>query len=176
MQNTDERLDGWKSIARYVGQDWSIAIRETNERRHSVHLLPGGNSRTVDAIRGEIDAWMRGEAAVLPLVDHPIAGSASRQPRSSCFLPQQRRSLPIPLISVCQPTIRRCRPGSKPGCSMRAAKSRRERQHDYRIAAADRKHSPIIGTRIFSPITGRLRQRFGKLPLRAGSAPAPRIS
>jgi Tfp pilus assembly protein PilF len=58
MDLSDERIDGWKSIAAYLGRDRSTVIRWANERRLPVHSLPGGRRRTVYATRGELDAWL----------------------------------------------------------------------------------------------------------------------
>lgn len=55
----DERLDGWKSIARHLGRDRSTVIRWANERNLPVHSLPGGKSRTVYARKHELNTWMR---------------------------------------------------------------------------------------------------------------------
>lgn len=63
MQNGEGRLNGWKSIAGYLGRDRSTVIRWFNERGLPVHSLPGGKSRSVYAIKAEIDAWMRGDGA-----------------------------------------------------------------------------------------------------------------
>ncbi|WP_085810892.1 tetratricopeptide repeat protein [Sphingomonas sp. TZW2008] len=63
MQGRDGRLDGWKSIARYLGRDRSTVIRWTNDRALPVHSLPGGKSRTVYALQSELDAWMRNKTA-----------------------------------------------------------------------------------------------------------------
>jgi tetratricopeptide (TPR) repeat protein len=60
MQGKDERFDGWKAIARHLGRDRSTVIRWANERGLPVHSLPGGKSRTVYALREELDVWMRG--------------------------------------------------------------------------------------------------------------------
>lgn|GEM_PF-818448 len=54
-----ERLDGWKSIARHLGRDRSTVIRWAQERDLPVHSLPGGKSRSVYALRNELDAWVR---------------------------------------------------------------------------------------------------------------------
>jgi tetratricopeptide (TPR) repeat protein len=56
-----ERIDGWKSIAAELGRDRSTAIRWAKERALPVHALPGGKSRSVYALRHELDAWMRGQ-------------------------------------------------------------------------------------------------------------------
>lgn len=59
ISDEDERLDGWKSIARHLGRDRSTVIRWANERNLPVHSLPGGKSRTVYARKGELATWMR---------------------------------------------------------------------------------------------------------------------
>ena len=61
MQGEDERFDGWKAIARHLGRDRSTVIRWAKDRGLPVHAMPGGKSRTVYAVRRELDAWMRGD-------------------------------------------------------------------------------------------------------------------
>jgi tetratricopeptide (TPR) repeat protein len=56
-----ERIDGWKSIAAELGRDRSTAIRWAKERGLPVHAVPGGKSRSVYALRHELNAWMRGQ-------------------------------------------------------------------------------------------------------------------
>lgn len=56
-----DRIDGWKSIAAELGRDRSTAIRWARERALPVHAMPGGKSRSVYALRHELDAWMRGQ-------------------------------------------------------------------------------------------------------------------
>lgn len=75
-----ERIDGWKSIAAHLGRDRSTVIRWAKERALPVHALPGGKSRTVYALRHELDAWMRQEAgapdpdaAARPFLPGPLA-------------------------------------------------------------------------------------------------------
>ncbi len=52
-------MDGWKSIAWHLGRDRSTVIRWAQERDLPVHSLPGGKSRSVYALRDELDAWVR---------------------------------------------------------------------------------------------------------------------
>ena len=70
----NERIDGWKSIAAHLGRDRSTAIRWAKERALPVHALPGGKSRTVYALRHELDAWMRQETGG-PETGGPETGS-----------------------------------------------------------------------------------------------------
>lgn len=88
MQGEEDRIDGWKSIAAYIGRDRSTAIRWFNERNLPVHSLPGGKSRTVYALKPELDAWMRGgdEPASASIhangsVAFPLASSVEHAPR-----------------------------------------------------------------------------------------------
>lgn len=55
------RIEGWKSIAAYLGRDRSTAIRWARERGLPVHALPGGRSRSVYALAPELDAWISGQ-------------------------------------------------------------------------------------------------------------------
>lgn len=50
-----DRLDGWKSIAAYLGRDRMTAIRWAKERTLPVHRLPGGKTATVYALKSELD-------------------------------------------------------------------------------------------------------------------------
>lgn len=59
-----ERIEGWKSIAAYLGRDRSTAIRWSRERALPVHALPGGKSRSVYALAAELDAWRAGQGAL----------------------------------------------------------------------------------------------------------------
>ncbi len=54
----DQRLDGWKAIANFLGRERSTAIRWANERGLPVHRVPGGRTGTVYALRSELDAWL----------------------------------------------------------------------------------------------------------------------
>lgn len=60
------RIEGWKSIAAYLGRDRSTAIRWARERGLPVHALPGGRSRSVYALAHELDAWISGQEALPP--------------------------------------------------------------------------------------------------------------
>lgn len=59
-----ERIEGWKSIAAYLGRDRSTAIRWARERGLPVHALPGGKSRSVYALAAELDAWRDGQGTL----------------------------------------------------------------------------------------------------------------
>lgn len=59
---TTKRIEGWKSIAGYLGRDRSTVIRWARERGLPVHALPGGKSRSVYALHHELDAWASGQA------------------------------------------------------------------------------------------------------------------
>ena len=55
---SEERLDGWKAIANYLGRERTTAIRWASERGLPVHRVPGGKTGTVYALRSELDAWL----------------------------------------------------------------------------------------------------------------------
>jgi tetratricopeptide (TPR) repeat protein len=57
----DQRLDGWKAIANFLGRERTTAIRWANERGLPVHRVPGGRTGTVYAIRSELEAWLAGD-------------------------------------------------------------------------------------------------------------------
>ena len=56
--HNDQRLDGWKAIANYLGRERTTAIRWANERGLPVHRVPGGKTGTVYALHAELDAWL----------------------------------------------------------------------------------------------------------------------
>ena len=56
--HNDQRLDGWKAIANYLGRERTTAIRWGNERGLPVHRVPGGKTGTVYALRAELDTWL----------------------------------------------------------------------------------------------------------------------
>lgn len=59
----DDRLDGWKAIARALGRDERTAMRWRATRGLPVQNVPGGARGTVFAYRHELDAWLTGAAA-----------------------------------------------------------------------------------------------------------------
>ena len=52
-----EQLDGWKTIGAYLGRDRTTVMRWARDRGMPVYAVPGGKTRTVYAIRSELDAW-----------------------------------------------------------------------------------------------------------------------
>lgn len=52
-----DRLDGWKSVAAYLGRDRTTVIRWARERALPVYRLPGGKTATVYALKSELDRW-----------------------------------------------------------------------------------------------------------------------
>lgn len=65
MDRSDQRLDGWKSIASYFGRDRSTVSRWARERDLPVHQLPGGKTKTVFAFEHELAAWSRRNQATV---------------------------------------------------------------------------------------------------------------
>ena len=57
----DQRLDGWKAIANYLGRERTTAIRWAKERGLPVHRVPGGRTGTIYALREELDHWLASE-------------------------------------------------------------------------------------------------------------------
>lgn len=53
-----ERLDGWKSIATFLGRERTTALRWAKDRGLPVHRVPGGHTGSVYALRTELDAWL----------------------------------------------------------------------------------------------------------------------
>jgi len=58
MQEPTDRLDGWKTIASYLGCDVSTAQRWEQERGLPVRRFPGARGGSVFALRKEIDGWL----------------------------------------------------------------------------------------------------------------------
>jgi tetratricopeptide (TPR) repeat protein len=65
VDRSDQRLDGWKSIASYFGRDRSTVSRWARERDLPVHQLPGGKTKTVFAFEHELAAWSRRNQATV---------------------------------------------------------------------------------------------------------------
>ncbi len=87
-----ERIEGWKSIAAYLGRDRSTAIRWARERGLPVHALPGGKSRSVYALAAELDAWRAGQGALPdPVQEEPPEAPA---PEADPPAPARRRRWP----------------------------------------------------------------------------------
>lgn len=58
-RESSPRLDGWKSIADYLGRDVRTAHRWHRDRGMPVHHVPGGRRAAVFADRNELDGWLR---------------------------------------------------------------------------------------------------------------------
>jgi len=59
----DQRLNGWKAIASYLGRDERTAKRWEAQRHLPVHRVPGGGSVFVAV--SELDAWLAGTAVTV---------------------------------------------------------------------------------------------------------------
>lgn len=57
FNGADQRLDGWKSIARHLGRD-ERTVKRWEARGLPVHRVPGGARAPVYAVVGEIDRWL----------------------------------------------------------------------------------------------------------------------
>lgn len=71
-------LNGWKAIAAHLRRDERTAMRWAAERAMPVHRMPGPGRGSVDAIAGELDAWLEDDRArvaeaarVVPTVIEP---------------------------------------------------------------------------------------------------------
>jgi len=62
--SNSSRIDGWKSIARYLGRDRATVMRWEAARGLPVHRLPGGGRARVFAIGSELDAWLSGASDI----------------------------------------------------------------------------------------------------------------
>ncbi|WP_157092763.1 tetratricopeptide repeat protein [Sphingomonas hankookensis] len=88
-----ERIEGWKSIAAYLGRDRSTAIRWARERALPVHALPGGKARSAYALATELDAWRAGQGALPdPVPDDPSEAPVAEPPAPAPAAPD----LPAP--------------------------------------------------------------------------------
>lgn len=54
----DQRFDGWKAIANFLGRERSTASRWARERGLPIHRVPGGRTGTVYALRSELEHWL----------------------------------------------------------------------------------------------------------------------
>ena len=72
----DDKLDGWKEIAAYLGKSPKTAQRWEETRGLPVHRPPGESGASVYAFREEIDAWQRGRLAAEEEAAVERAGSA----------------------------------------------------------------------------------------------------
>ncbi len=78
MAEEHRRLNSWKEIAEYLGRDVRTVIRWEKEKGLPVHRLRGKRTAVV-AYRDEIDSWMLGSNACLPVpraFSGPADGSA----------------------------------------------------------------------------------------------------
>lgn len=70
------RLDGWKSIARYLSRDRTTVMRWAATRGLPVHSFPGGKRASVYAIGPELDAWMAGHEGPEGIAGNGLAPTA----------------------------------------------------------------------------------------------------
>ena len=75
----DQRLDGWKAIANFLGRERTTAIRWANGRGLPVHRVPGGRTGTVYALRSELEAWLSGPTNGAKDVVMPVAETPTRK-------------------------------------------------------------------------------------------------
>lgn len=79
----DQRLNGWKAIASYLGRDERTAKRWEAQRHLPVHRVPGGGGGSVFGVAGELDAWLAGPSAAVPAAARP----SRRWPDHRVWLP-----------------------------------------------------------------------------------------
>jgi tetratricopeptide (TPR) repeat protein len=90
LAGKEDRIDGWKAIAAFFGRERTTVIRWARERGLPVHALPGGKTRTVYALRSELEAWSRSNAdtgpeeAAPPVIPPPEP--AKPKPRSGSWI------------------------------------------------------------------------------------------
>jgi len=58
LDSKPRKLDGWKTIADYLGRDERTAQRWHKERGMPIHHVPGGKGATVFAFSEELDRWL----------------------------------------------------------------------------------------------------------------------
>ena len=78
-----DRIDGWKSIAAYFGRDRTTVVRWARERGLPVHRVPGGQTGSVFALRGELDAWIGGAARQAVAADEAAGSIAPAEVRGT---------------------------------------------------------------------------------------------
>lgn len=84
MARDTERLDGWKAIGAHFGRDRTTAIRWARDRGLPVRSMPGGKTRTVYALRSELDGWARQyEEASAPEPLTPLLPASVSSPSTS---------------------------------------------------------------------------------------------
>lgn len=79
MAHSQDRLDGWKAIARFFGRERTTVIRWARERGMPVHAFPGGKTRTVFALVSELDTWIRSQEGSLSAAE----GAGAQEGNSS---------------------------------------------------------------------------------------------
>ncbi len=83
QQSGSERLDGWKSISRFLGRNVRTAQLWERDRGLPVHRIPGGAGQTVFAYASELQSWLaRGTTS--PAEQPRVAGAP--QPRAPGLL------------------------------------------------------------------------------------------
>lgn len=83
---TDDRLDGWDRIAKYIHRDARTAQRLEKQQGLPVRRYPGGVKSRVFAYRSKLDAWLhRGETAGVQIQDDLVATPAGPFERRLLF-------------------------------------------------------------------------------------------
>ncbi len=77
----DQRFDGWKAIANFLGRERTTATRWARERGLPIHRVPGGRTGTVYALRSELDAWLSSDA---PHLDDSAKRATPYIAKSTC--------------------------------------------------------------------------------------------
>lgn len=95
----DKRLDGWKAIADHFQRNERTVMRWRKERGLPVHSVPGEYG-SVYAYAGELDQWLRREAAPEGR-DEPATDDSPGLPD-----PQSGADIAVPLV---RPTVNRAR-------------------------------------------------------------------
>jgi tetratricopeptide (TPR) repeat protein len=93
MVHGSDRLDGWKAIAGHFGRDRTTVIRWAQERGLPVRHVPGGKTKTVFALRSELEAWARQSSDEAPAA--PAVSNEDPQPTST-----RRRNWLIAAVSL----------------------------------------------------------------------------
>jgi predicted Zn-dependent protease len=84
----DQRLDGWKSIANFLGRERTTAFRWASERGLPIHRVPGGRTGTVYALRSELEAWLSSDG---PDLDDPVGRTTPSNVEARVARPARKR-------------------------------------------------------------------------------------
>ncbi|MBI4264540.1 MAG: hypothetical protein HY657_09205 [Acidobacteria bacterium] len=82
MDGSNDRLDSWKEIAKYLGRDRTTVMRWERTAALPIRRVQGGKGRSVFAYKAEIDRWLAAQP-VLPdgTIEPAVIGAESASPK-----------------------------------------------------------------------------------------------